>query len=120
MGQRRDLKGVRVLVTGASQGIGKALAELAVRRGAAVIAVARSVELLNELAEVVKKDGRTLIVVQADLTKPADRQKMIDVAMEQLGGLDILINNAGIGATGHFADASPDVLRSIMETNSPS
>ncbi len=117
MGQRRDLKGMRVLVTGASQGIGKALAELAARRGAKVIATARSVELLNELAETVKKDGHTLIVVQADVTKPEDRQKMVDAAMQNFGGLDILINNAGIGATGHFADADPNILRTIMETN---
>lgn len=117
MGQRRELKGMRVLVTGASQGIGKALAELAARRGAKVIATARSVDLLNELAETVKKDGHTLVVVQADVTKPEDRQKMVDAAMQHFGGLDILINNAGIGATGHFADADPNILRTIMETN---
>jgi len=117
MGQRRDLAGSRVLVTGASQGIGKALAELAARRGAKVIATARSVELLNELSEAVKKDGHTLVVVQADVTKPSDRQKMVDAAMQHFGGLDVLINNAGIGATGHLADAGPEVLRNIMETN---
>ncbi len=117
MGQRRELKNMRVLVTGASQGIGKALAEQAVRRGAQVIATARSTELLVELSAEVAKEGYKLIPVQADVTKPADRQKMVDVALEQLGGLDILINNAGIGATGHFADSGPDVLRTIMETN---
>ena len=117
MGQPRQLAGSRILVTGASQGIGRAFAELAARRGAKVIATARSVELLNGLAETVKKDGHTLVVVQADITKPEDRQKMVDAAMQHFGGLDILINNAGIGATGHFADAGPDVLRTIMETN---
>ena len=117
MGQRRDLSGMRILVTGASQGIGKALAELGARRGAKVIATARSVELLNELAEIVRKDGHTLVVIQADITKPDDRQKMVEAAMQHFGGLDILINNAGIGATGHFADADPTVLRTIMETN---
>jgi short-subunit dehydrogenase len=117
MGQQRDLKGMRVLVTGASQGIGKALAELAARRGARVMATARSIELLSELAEAVKKDGHTLVPIQADITKPEDRQKMVDATLQHFGGLDVLINNAGIGATGHFADAGPDVLRSIMETN---
>ncbi len=117
MGQRRDLKGMRVLVTGASQGIGKALAELAARRGARVLASARSVDLLEGLAQTVKKDGHTLVVVQADITKPEDRQKMVQAAEQNFGGLDILINNAGIGATGHFADSQPDVLRAIMETN---
>jgi short-subunit dehydrogenase len=117
MGRRRQLAGSRVLVTGASQGIGKALAELAARQGAKVIAAARSVELLEELAAQVKKDGHTLVVVKADVTKPEDRQKMVDAAVANFGGLDVLINNAGIGATGHFADADPAVLRSIMETN---
>jgi short-subunit dehydrogenase len=117
MGQRRNLAGSRILVTGASQGIGKALAEAAARRGAKVVATARSTDLLNELAQNVAKDGHTIFVVQADVTKPDDRQKMVDAAMQQFGGLDILINNAGIGATGHFADAGPEVLRTIMETN---
>jgi short-subunit dehydrogenase len=117
MGQRRELQGCRVLVTGASQGIGRALAEQAARRGAKVLASARSTDLLNDLADAVKKDGFTLIPVQADITKADDRQKMVDAAMSHFGGLDVLINNAGIGATGHFADSQPEVLRAIMETN---
>ena len=117
MGQRRDLQGMRILVTGASQGIGRALAELAARRGARVLAAARSVDLLNELAESVRKDGYTMEVVPADVAKPEDRQRMVDAAQQHFGGLDILINNAGIGATGHFADSDPAVLRAIMETN---
>jgi short-subunit dehydrogenase len=93
------------------------LAELAARRGAKVLAAARSVELLNELAEAAHKDGHWLEVVQADISKPDDRRKMVEAAMQHFGGLDILINNAGIGATGHFADSRPEVLRAIMETN---
>jgi short-subunit dehydrogenase len=108
---------MRVLVTGASQGIGRALAEAAARRGARVLAAARSVELLNELADAVRKDGLTLEVVQADVSRPEDRQKMVEAARQRFGGLDVLINNAGIGATGHFADSDPEVLRRIMETN---
>jgi short-subunit dehydrogenase len=117
MAQRRDLNGMRVLVTGASQGIGRALAELAAKRGCKVLASARSLELLTELQAELKKAGHTLEVVQADISKPADRQTMVDAAMQHFGGLDILINNAGIGATGHFADTTPEVLRTIMETN---
>src|SRR5262245_59633764 len=117
MGQRRDLNGMRVLVTGASQGIGRALAELAARRAAKVLAAARSVDLLNELAGSVRKDGHTMEVVQADVSKPEDRQRRVDAALQYFGGLDILINNGGIGATGHFADSDPTVLRTIMETN---
>jgi short-subunit dehydrogenase len=117
MGQRRNLAGMRVLVTGASQGIGRALADLAARRGAKVLAAARSLDLLNELAASIRRDGHWLEVVQADVSKSADRQKMVGAALQHFGGLDILINNAGIGATGHFADSRPEVLRAIMETN---
>jgi short-subunit dehydrogenase len=114
---RRELAGLRVLVTGASQGIGRAIAELAAKRGMKVLASARSVELLNQLAEEVRKAGHTLEVVQADIAKPEGREAMVRAAQDKFGGLDVLINNAGIGATGHFAESTPDVLRSIMETN---
>lgn len=114
---KRDLTGKRILITGASQGIGKALAELAAARNAKVLAVARSVDLLQELADNAQKKGQTLEILQCDITSSEDRQKMVNAAQELFGGLDILINNAGIGATGHFAEADPDRLRKIMEVN---
>lgn len=114
---RRNLTGLRVLVTGASQGIGKAIAEAAAAKGMKVLASARSVDLLNQLAESVRKAGQTLEVVQADVATDEGRNAMVRAAKEKFGGLDVLINNAGIGATGHFADSSPEVLRSIIETN---
>jgi short-subunit dehydrogenase len=117
MGHRRRIAGSRVLITGASQGIGKALADLAARRGARVIAAARSLELLEELSVTVRGRGDQLEIVQADVTNADDRQRMLEAAVASYGGLDILINNAGIGATGHFAEVSPDRLRKIMEVN---
>ena len=111
MGHRRDIAGLRILITGASQGIGRALALEAAKRGANVLAAARSADLLADLSQ------QHLHTVQADVTSPDDRQRMFDAARERLGGLDILINNAGIGATGHFADAEPDRLRKIFEVN---
>ncbi len=117
MGQRRDIAGLRILITGASQGIGRALALEAARRGARVLAAARSAELLAELEHEAAQAGHPLLTVQADVTEPADRQKMVDAAASRLGGLDVLVNNAGIGATGHFADANPERLRKIFEVN---
>src|SRR3954469_14634915 len=99
MGQRRSIRGSRILITGASQGIGRALALEAARRGARVLAAARSAELLDELA---KESGGAIRTVLADVTSPEDREKMAAAARDALGGLDVLINNAGIGATGHF------------------
>jgi len=117
MGQRRKLQGARILITGASQGIGRAIAVLAAQRGAKVLAAARSEELLRDLAAEVSKAGGTIETVVADVTSPEDRQKMVEAAKTHFGGLDVLINNAGIGATGHLAEASPDRLRKIFEVN---
>lgn len=113
----RKLAGLRVLVTGASQGIGRALAVAAAKKGCRVLASARSQPLLDELAAEVRQAGGTIATVIADVTKPADRQAMVDAAMQHFGGLDVLINNAGIGATGHFMDSDPQTLRTIFETN---
>lgn len=109
---RRTLAGLRVLVTGASQGIGRSLAVAAVKQGCRVLASARSAELLDELAKEVP-----LATIVADVTNPADRQAMVEAAQRHFGGLDVLINNAGIGATGHFMDIQPETLRQIFETN---
>ncbi|HKA07138.1 MAG TPA: SDR family oxidoreductase [Gemmataceae bacterium] len=117
MGRRRELAGMRVLVTGASQGIGRAIALIAAKRGMKVLASARNQELLEELAAEARNAGHSLEVVKADVATAEGRDAMVRAAKEKFGGLDVLVNNAGIGATGHFADSSPEVLRSIMETN---
>src|SRR4051794_10494357 len=117
MGQHRNIAGLRILITGASQGIGRALAVAAARRGARVLAAARSEQLLAELAREVRAAGGTIETVRADVTSPEERQRMAEAAVRHFGGLDVLVNNAGIGATGHFADVSPERLRTIMEVN---
>ena len=117
MGQRRSLAGARILITGASQGIGKSLAEAAAARGAKVLAIARNSELLNEVAQAIRAKGGVIEIVQADITSPQDRQTMVAAAEKAFGGLDILVNNAGIGATGHFADSAAERMRQIMEVN---
>jgi len=117
MGQRRSIAGARILITGASQGIGKALAEAAAARGAKVLVCARKIDLLQELAQQIRAKGGVIEIVQADITSAEDRRKMVEAAQKAFGGLDILVNNAGIGATGHFADVGPERLRQLMEVN---
>src|SRR5260221_8440012 len=114
---RRSVAGSRILITGASQGIGLALAELAARWGAKVLAAARSAEALADLKKRIDAEEHTLETVAADVTNAADRQRLVDAAVQHFGGLDVLINNAGIGATGHFVESEPDRLRQIMEVN---
>jgi short-subunit dehydrogenase len=117
MGQRRTIAGTRMLITGASQGIGRALAETAAAAGARVLAAARQEALLQELAQQVRAKGGIIETVQADVSSAADRLKMVETAQRYFGGLDVLVNNAGIGATGHFADGGPERLRTIFEVN---
>jgi short-subunit dehydrogenase len=114
---RRRVPGSRILITGASQGIGRALALAAAERGAKVLAVARSDHLLNGLAEEAHGRGGALEILRGDITDPIDRQRMVEAAVHHYGGLDVLVNNAGIGATGHFVEVGPDRLRKIMEVN---
>jgi short-subunit dehydrogenase len=117
MGHRRSLQNARILITGASQGIGRWLADRAAARGARVLGAARSLELLRQLQTTIRQRGQVLEIVQGDVTQADDRQRLVDTAVQHFGGLDILINNAGIGATGPFADCSPERLRAIMEVN---
>lgn len=114
---RRHIAGSRILVTGASQGIGKALAELAVKRGAWVLAAARSIHLLDQLSAEMRGQSCVLEIVKADITSADDRRRLVETAQRRFGGLDVLINNAGVGATGHFVEANPEHLRTIMEVN---
>src|SRR5262249_43576226 len=86
-------------------------------RGARVLAAARSIELLEELATQVHNHGGVLEIVQADVTGVEDRKRMVEAAVQHFGGLDVLVNNAGIGATGHFAEVAPERLRKIFEVN---
>jgi short-subunit dehydrogenase len=114
---RRSVAGSRILITGASQGIGLALAELAARRGAKVLAAARSAELLADLKKRLNVEGHLLEIVTADLTSAADRERLVEAALKHFEGLDVLVNNAAVGATGHFVESGPDRLRTIMEVN---
>jgi short-subunit dehydrogenase len=117
MGQRRTISGSRLVITGASQGIGRALTEGAVRQGARVLAAARSQDLLEELALSLSEGRGQLVTIGADVTCPEDRQNLVEAAVRHFGGADILVNNAGVGATGHFAEVGPERLRKIMEVN---
>src|SRR5207237_3659843 len=96
MGRSRRIAGSRILITGASQGIGRALALEAAKSGGKVLAAARSEELLAELVAEAAAAGHPIGTVRADVTDAADRQRMADEAVRQFGGLDVLVNNAGI------------------------
>ena len=113
----RELTGKRAILTGASGGIGRATAEALVKAGVRVALASRNAGALNELARSLQAHGGDVIVVPTDITKPDDRQRLVDTTVEKFGGLDLLINNAGVGSWGHFATSTPEIMRQVMEVN---
>jgi short-subunit dehydrogenase len=113
----RQLQDKRALITGASGGIGRAIALELAKNGVKLVLVARRKEqLLNVLAEVAALGGEAIAYV-GDVTDPTARHQALKTAENSFGGLDILVNNAGVSAHGRFADADPERLRPILETN---
>lgn len=114
---RRSLPGLRALITGASSGIGRALAVELARHKVRSLLMARNETALREVQALTATAGVEAIVAAGDVTNPVDRDRAIEAAREELGGLDLLVNNAGISAHGDFANESPDVTRRIFEVN---
>jgi len=105
---------MRLLITGASSGIGRALAVRAAAAGARLAVVSRSADKLAALAADVKGD---LLPITGDVTRADDRARMLEEAAGHFGGLDGLVNNAGVASFGHFSTCTEAVLRQVMETN---
>jgi short-subunit dehydrogenase len=113
----RKIRGTRFAVTGSSGGIGKALALELARRGGRLVLNARRAEALAETAEAARALGAEVETVAGDVADPVARRTLIDRCVERFGGLDVLVNNAGIGAFGPFEAADEERLRRVMEIN---
>lgn len=109
-----DFKNKVVVVTGASSGIGEALARRFAALGAHVVAGARSVD---KLEAVVGSLPTPSVAVGCDVSREEDCKRLIDRAVEAYGRIDVLVNNAGISMRALFDDVDLDVLRRLMDTN---
>ncbi len=114
---RRKIANSRAIVTGASSGIGRAVARELARQGAELVITARRLDRLEELATEIRAAGRRVEIVAGDVTDGGVRRSLLERADRELGGLDILVNNAGVAALGRFEDANPERLRQIFEVN---
>jgi short-subunit dehydrogenase len=113
---RRRLAGLRVLVTGASSGVGAAVARALAARGARVLATARRADRLAALAS--ERPIPTPILWEAgDLTDAAFRTRLVESAATRLGGLDVVVAAAGCGAIGRFSAAAPATLDRVMDVD---
>lgn len=109
--------GKTVIITGASSGIGRALAYEFAGRGSNVVMGARQAGKLEEIAADIKSKGGRAAFAETDVTKEEDCRRLVNTALENFGGIDILICNAGISMRAAFDDADLDVLRRLMDVN---
>jgi dehydrogenase/reductase SDR family member 7B len=111
------LKDKVVVITGASSGIGEALAfEFAVK-GAKVVIAARNIEKLKEIEAKLVKSGAMVLAVKADVSIEADCKEMMNAAVQKFGTIHVLVNNAGVSMRALFEDLDLKVIRQLMDIN---
>ncbi len=113
----KSLKDRVIVITGASSGIGEAMAELYAQKGARVVLGARSTDKLKELADRIESKGGKVAYCGVDVGDEQQCKALIDKAVESFGGVDILICNAGISMRALFDDVDLDVLHKLMDVN---
>ncbi|HEV7128097.1 MAG TPA: SDR family oxidoreductase [Ktedonobacterales bacterium] len=112
-----QLTGKVALITGASSGIGQAVARAFLAKGADLVLVARREERLRALAADATRAGRRCVVVVGDVRDEATAEHAVRTATHDLGQLDLLVNNAGIGIYKQLADTSAADYDAMMNTN---
>jgi NADP-dependent 3-hydroxy acid dehydrogenase YdfG len=116
--QATDLRGKVALVTGASSGIGQAIAEELVQRGAHVALFARRENRLQELVQrLAGKGSDEPLIVPGDVSKPEDVQNLVNQTVQRWGKLDIVIANAGFGYRSPIVDGDPQRWKQLLDTN---
>ncbi len=113
-----DLKGKNAIITGASKGIGKAIANRLAERGVNLVLAARTKETLEKAVnEIKKKTGVKVIGVPTDVAKLEDLQNLVNVALKEFGHMDILVNNAGVSSQYPFEKQPIEDLEKLVHTN---
>lgn len=112
-----DLRNRRILVTGASSGIGEATARAFARQGAHVILISENAVALANVLESLLSTGTRVMASVIDLTKPEQIEGLIATVEKQVGPIDTLINNAGVGLGASILDTKLDDMRVVFEIN---
>ena len=106
------------IVTGASRGLGEAIARGFAAAGARLVLAARTGPAIEALSQEIQSNGGDAIAVPADLTRPDDCERVVQTAVDDLGGLDILVNNAGMPLkSGPSTDVTPDEWYGVLDAN---
>lgn len=114
MGQMTDKV---VIITGASSGIGRAMALEQASRGATLVLGARRKEALDEVVKEIADAGGKALAVQADVVNKADCERLVNAAVEHFGRIDVLVNNAGISMRAIFEEMDLEVMERVMAVN---
>ncbi|MEZ3115096.1 SDR family NAD(P)-dependent oxidoreductase [Halobaculum sp. MBLA0147] len=113
-----SVAGQTALVTGASSGIGRAIAETFAADGADVVICSREQENVDPVAEAISEGpGGECLAVECDVTDPDAVAALVDATVEEFGGLDVLVNNAGASFMAGFDDISPNGFETILDIN---
>jgi NADP-dependent 3-hydroxy acid dehydrogenase YdfG len=115
--RKGNLDGRVAVVTGASSGIGEAVARALAAAGAAVVLCARRAERLQELVRSLTADGGRAIALPGDVTDEAQAENSVRAALQTFGRLDILVNSAGIIQAGTVENADTAEWRRVMDVN---
>ncbi|MFQ6112138.1 MAG: SDR family NAD(P)-dependent oxidoreductase, partial [Nitrospinota bacterium] len=112
-----NLDGRVALITGGGSGLGKAMASALAEAGADVIIASRNMERLERAAEELKASGRRVLPLQVDITDAASVRAMAERALGQMGRVDILVNNSGIGGEKRFTEMDEAHWDMVLHTN---
>lgn len=115
--EKEMLKGKIAIITGASYGMGRTMAELFAEEGATLTLVARGKEKLDAVVEDIRAKGGRAIGVAADVRSPEDTQRVFEATLKEYGTLDILINNAGIGEQKLIDETDDDWAHYVTDIN---
>ena len=115
--KKNKLRNKVVIITGASSGIGKALAFEFAKRGAKVVLASRNIFLLSVIQNKIQERGGNALIVKTDVTKKEDCNNLIKQTVSHFGTIDILISNAGISMHASFSDLDLSVIEKLMDTN---
>ena len=116
-GEVKDLRGAVAVVTGASSGIGEAVAEALARRGARVALSARREDRLAALSERLGESGGEVATITCDVRQPEDVQRLIATTLERWGKIDILVANAGFGYRLPIVEGDVEIWKDLLDTN---
>ena len=114
---KNQINGKVVAITGASSGIGKSIAKELARNGVKVVLGSRRTEELEKIVEEIKNDGGEAIYVSTNVTNKADLSRLVNIAVETFGKLDVIVNNAGVAYISRIDELDMDGWDEMIDSN---